>query len=262
MCIRVIRWIGITGWIAFGLTGCGDHNNFFGSLADDHSIQAKIQDGQTALDRGDCQGAIDNFTDVYNHDPNDVKSRINLAAAYMCRTGFSVTEFIAIAADMATSGSGVTSQNVFKNVASNAVTVLNADWPADTDTAINLLTPYQTDTDVAFNLAIYEMIRAVMTVADILNLVNGVVDCAANQGSSDFTNCGMTAQNVTDIVNALQDSSNLLTSVGLTPDVTNTVNTIFTDMNSASTGDPISCADLQQYLINQGVDPTAQLACI
>jgi hypothetical protein len=268
MCIQMIRWVAVTGWIAFGLSGCGDHNNYFGSLADDNSIQAKIQDGQTALDRGDCQGAIDNFTDVYNHDPNDVKSRINLAAAYTCRAGFNITTLIRIAADF---GAGTISKDrLFQTIADKAVATISSSWPTDLATAKGLLAQdpnvhpplaFKNDRDAGFNLSIVSLVQAVLTVVDILNYVNGVVNCAQQQGSDAFTNCQITAKDATDIVNAMKDSWQTMTDLGVTSDVTDSVKAVLTDMNSATPSDPISCPDILGYIKNQGIDPTGLSTC-
>jgi hypothetical protein len=268
MCIQMIRWVGITGWIAFGLTGCGDHNNFFGSLADDTSIEAKIQEAQTALDKGDCQTAINGFTDAYNHDPNNVGIRVNLAASYTCRAGFNVPALISIAADF---GAGTLSKDrLFQTIADKAVDTISSSWPMDLATAKGLLAQdpnvhpplaFKNDPDAGFNLSIVSLMQAVLTVVDIVNYVNGVVNCAQQQGSDAFTNCHITAQDATDIVNALEDSYQNLTDLGVTSDVTDSVNSVLTDMNSATPSDPISCPDILGYIKNQGIDPTGQATC-
>lgn len=73
------------GVTALWLAGCGEHNNFLDSIADDDSIEAKIEEAQIALDRGDCQAAIEGFTEAFNDDPGSVANRLDLDAAYACR---------------------------------------------------------------------------------------------------------------------------------------------------------------------------------
>jgi len=175
-----MRFVAMAGLMALWFSGCGDNNNVLGSLADDNSIQAKTQDGQAALDRGDCQTAINNFTDVYNHDPNDVKARINLSGAYACRAGFSATTLIRIAADYIASGQSVDQFNLFKAIAVDVVPQVSPTWDADTAQALSYLTdlnlpptvscspaPFAYDSDAAFHAAIILTARSVLALSQI-----------------------------------------------------------------------------------------------
>ncbi|HET6466144.1 MAG TPA: hypothetical protein VLY20_03025 [Nitrospiria bacterium] len=263
-----MRSVVLAGLTVLWLSGCGDHNNVLGGLADDHSIQAKIQNGQTALDRGDCQTAIDNFTEVFDHDPNDADARINLAAAYTCRAGFNVTALIHVAADF---GAGtITNDQLFQTIADKAVETISSTWPADLSTAKGLLAQdpnahpplaFKNNPDAGFKLSIVSLVQAVLTVVDILNYADGVADCVQQQGSNAFANCQISPQDATDIINALQDSAQTLTDLGVASDVTDSVNTVLTDMNSATPSDPISCPDILQYLQNQGIVSAGQATC-
>ncbi len=267
------RWAVIMGAAAvLGVAlGCGDGNVLSG-LADEKSTQAKLEKAQIALDAGDCQTALTLFGELQAAEPTRVDRRLDLAAAYTCKAGFDITTLIDVAASLASNT--ITSATVFEQIANKSVTTLSTTWPQDLDAAVALLavdpavhppTAFQNNPDAKFNLAIVDAIRAVLTVADILNYVSGVVDCAVAQGSSAFTNCQITAANVLSVVNGLQDASAVLTSLGVSSNVTSAINTVVTDLNNVD-GNPnnaVTCADLKTYLQNQGFGFTSgQVACV
>ncbi|MBI3810956.1 MAG: hypothetical protein HY283_01945 [Nitrospirae bacterium] len=197
MRIRGMEWAAVMGGVLLSLSGCGDHNNFLGGLADDHSLDAKLEEAQIALDKGDCQTAIDGFTAGFNDDPNNVGIRVNLAAAYTCRAGFNVTELIRVGAKFASSTQTADQFKLFKTIADAAVQLVSATWDADTTTAIGFLTdktlpptggcklaPFANNPDAAFNEAIIETIRAVMAVTELKNaagviLTGSITDAVA-----------------------------------------------------------------------------------
>jgi hypothetical protein len=175
-----MRSVAMAGLMALWFSGCGDNNNVLGGLADDSSIQAKTQDGQAALDRGDCQTAINDFTDVFDHDPNDVKARINLSGAYACRAGFIARPLIKVAANFIASGQSVDQFNLFKSFADDLVPHASSTWDADTDQALSLLTdlnltptvtcnpaPFAYDSDAAFHAAFILAARSVLALSQI-----------------------------------------------------------------------------------------------
>jgi hypothetical protein len=183
-----MRFVAMAGLMALWFAGCGDNNNMLGGLADDSSIQAKTQDGQAALDQGDCQAAINNFTEVYDHDPNDVKARINISAAYACRAGFSATTLIRIAADFIASGQSVDQFNLFKAIADDVVPHASATWDADTAQALSYLTdlnlpptgscnpaPFAYDSNAAFHAAIISTARSVFALSQIQGATPDVI---------------------------------------------------------------------------------------
>jgi hypothetical protein len=200
--------------MVIGLFGCGDHNNWFGSLADKNSSAAKIQEAQTALDKGDCQTAINGFTEAFNKDPNDVGIRVNLAAAYSCRAGFNPTALISAASDYASSNKDAAQFGLFKLVADNAARLvvpcqdgngapISPCWDTDTKKAESLLSETNPDTastcsllpiglsqDAAFNLTVVETIRAVMAVMDLTKYVAdlGTVTVDINSITSEALN--------------------------------------------------------------------------
>jgi hypothetical protein len=174
--------------MVMGLSGCGDHNNLFGSLADDSSIEAKIEEAQIALDKGDCQTAINGFTEAFNHDPNNIDTRVNLSAAYTCRAGFNVPSLIRVVADFTASGQTADQFNLFKAIADATVKHVSETWDPDTTQAVSYLTdpnlpvtggcdpaPFGYNPDAAFNQAIVSTVRAVMAVAKLQNAATGVI---------------------------------------------------------------------------------------
>ncbi len=250
--------------------GCGGES-LFENVADDDSRQAKLEAAQLALDKEDCQTALNLFTQVYGSDPSNVKERINLAAAHVCQAGFKTTALVSVAANF---GSGVVPETqLFNEIASTTVGSLDSAWPAEIGTAKDLLaqspitnppTPYNNDPDAGFNLSIVTMIEATFTVVDILNYVNGAIDCTANQGSSSFTNCTIRLEDVNRIFNGLQDSSSVLTSLGLSSDITRSIDTILNDLRAAD-GDSntTTCTDIVQYLYQQSViSSPSQVQCV
>lgn len=251
------------------LIACGD-NNLLSGLADENSTQAKLEKAQAALDDGQCQTALALYGQLQAADSASVARRLDLSAAYLCAAGFDVTAFIKVAAAF---GAGtVANTKVFETIANQAVSSMSATWPANLGDAELLLaddlsatppTVFNNDPDAAFNLAIVQTVKAVLTVTDILNYLNGMVDCAATQGSPNFTDCQISAQNVADIANALKGASGLLNSLGLSSEVTNTVDMVLADLNKVD-GNPnnaVTCADLRTYLSTQGFDLTG-VTCV
>ena len=173
--------------LSLGLTACGD-GNLLEVLADDDSREAIIEEAQHALDRGNCQKAINGFSDIFENSPDDLAIRISLAAAYTCRAGFNVTELIRISADFVFSGKSSTAFNLFSTLASEAVVLVSDTWDQDTQFAVDLLTdsnlpdtascsppPFGNDPDAAFNEGIVLIIRAVMAVASLQNFATGII---------------------------------------------------------------------------------------
>ncbi|MFZ5864068.1 MAG: hypothetical protein ACOYXR_14685 [Nitrospirota bacterium] len=257
----------IPGWVAMGLLGgillsCGD-NNLLSGFADEESAEAKLAVAQSALDSGDCGTAVTLFEELQTADPTNVARRLDLSAAYLCAAGFDVTEFISVAAMF---GSGdVTSNQVFEQIADAALTSMSTTWPAEIASAETLLAAdlsaspplaYNDDDDAAFILALVEMVKAVLTVSDILNYVNGVVDCAATQGA--IAGCDISTTNVSDIVDALNNASGVLGGLGVSSEVQDSINTILFDINNedGDAGNAVTCDDLQGYLTRQGFDLT------
>lgn len=265
------RWTVIMGAAAvLGVAlGCGD-SNLLSGLADENSTQAKLEKAQVALDTGDCQTALMLFGEIQAADATNVAHRLDLSAAHLCAAGFDAQAFIAVAAAFGTST--VPSTQVFEEIANQAVTAINASWPTELAAAETLLaadlaaappTAYNGDPDAAFNLAIVEAVKAVLTISDILNYVNGVVECAATQGSSAFTDCEISAANVASIVDALEDANGVLLDLGVTSEIRDAINTVLTDLNAVdgNAADTVTCADLQTYLTSQGFNLTG-VTCV
>lgn len=262
--------IGFVGLLGGWLIACGD-NNLFSGLADENSTQATLEKAQIALDEGDCRTALTLYGEMQAADPASVARRLDLSAAHLCAAGFDVTAFIRVAAAFGTST--VPDTEVFETIANQAVTSMSATWPTNLSGAESLLADDLTtapptafnnnDPDAAFNLAIVQAVKAVLTVTDILNYVNGAVDCATTQGSTTFVDCEISAQNVADIVDALEDASGILASLGVSSEVQDTVTTILTDLNNVNgnPNDAVTCADLQTYLSNRGFDLTG-VTCV
>ena len=264
MRIRQIGWAA-AAWMMIGLSGCGDHNNFFGSLADDNSIEAKIQEAQIALDNGDCQTAINGFTDAFNHDPSDVGIRVNLAAAYTCRAGFNIPALIRIVADFVSSNESADQFDLLKAIADATVDLVSATWDADTAQAVSLLTdqnlpvtggctpvPFAYNPDAAFNQAIISTVRAVMAVTSLQNAATGVILTG-----------NITPALATLVGGALRDADNGITCANsiiggssiVDSDVAEAISELNVAINTTPDNDPdddVTVAELQQFLDDQG----------
>lgn len=106
--------------------GCGD-SNIFDSMADDSSSEAKLEEGQIALDTGDYTKAIDIFSDLCGLDPADPASSLDnrtcdnstvtlLASAFMGRSGLDLIKLIDAAADSGQTKTQQTSANAAEAV--------------------------------------------------------------------------------------------------------------------------------------------------
>lgn len=266
MRIRRLRWVAATAWMLIGLSGCGDHNNLLGSLANDTSIEAKIQDAQIALDKGDCQTAINGFTAAFNDDPNNVGIRVNLAAAYTCRAGFNVPALIGVVAKFSASGQTADQFNLFKVIADTAVNLVSATWDPDTTKAISYLSdpnpnlptttqcappPFANNPDAAFNEAIVATIRAVMAVAELQNAAGGVILTQS-----------ITPAVATLVGSALRDADNGIACSNsiaggnaiVDTDVAQSIHELNQGLNGldGNLTNPLTAAELQQYLNTQG----------
>jgi hypothetical protein len=229
--------------------GCGGES-LFENVADDDSRQAKLEAAQLALDKGECQKAIDDFTALQNAEPTNVDLRQGLSAALMCDAGFNVAGFIKIAADFSNG-------DIFKRIADQAVNLVSLNWQADTTQAEGLLTPYQSDPDVAFSLSVISTIKATLTILDLINYASGIVGCTVSSP------CTITAADAAAIMSDLDSAYTSLSNAGLVgTDVANTVNQIRTDLNSMSgtLTDPVSSQDVVDYLYQQGFDTTNIIA--
>lgn len=260
---RLIR-VGFVGWLGGALLACGD-NNLFSGFADEDSTQAKLEKAQIALDDGDCQTALALFGELQSADSASVARRLDLSAAHLCAAGFDVSSFLDVAAAF---GAGtVTGATVFEAIADQAVGTVNVSWPTNIGAAEGLLattlsppTAYNNDPDAAFNLAIVEVVRAAMTVADLLNYVNGIADCSAGPGVCEITDADAQA-----IATALANADTVLSDLGVPSEVRNAINAALTELeNTNADGNPsvVSCADLEQFLVGQGFNGANQISCV
>jgi hypothetical protein len=225
-------------------SGCGGES-LFENLGDDGSRQAKLEAAQLALDKGECQKAIDGFTELQTQEPTNVDLRQDLSAALMCDAGFNVAGFIKIAADF--QANSVTNGTLFKTISDQAVNLVGVNWQTDTAQAEGLLTPYQSDPDVAFSLSIISTIKATLTILDLIHYANGVVNCSPS--------CTITQQNADDVMNALNSAYNSLLNAGLVNNAeARAINQIITNLNNVSNDPiyPVTAQDMKDYLISQG----------
>lgn len=256
-----LRWLIVISVLAIG---CAD-NNLFSSLADDDSRQAKLEEAQQALDKGECQKAIDLFSELQADDPDSVDRRLDLSAAYMCQAGFNVTTFVSIAADVGSDE--IPEDELFKAIVDRAVEFISPSWPDDLDKAEGFLsqpdvTPlmaYKNDADVGFSLAIVSLTKAALLVADILNFAEGVVSCIETAGSAAIEDCQITQDDALAVLNSLEDASGVLAAIpGVSPDVSDTVNTTLNDLDNidGNLNNDITTGDVGNYLLQQGIlDP-------
>ena len=248
------------------LSGCGADNNLFSGFADDNSRAAKIEEAQMALDRGDCQTAIDGFTEVFNSEPTDVDIRIGLAAAYGCRAGISVAALIGIAADYVAGGSNPATFDLFRAIEEGAVSFVSASWDADTAFAGNLLTDaglatvlgcvnpevaYAYDPLAAFDRSIYAMIRASMAIASIQEPNGDILSTVLASGTfaQDLLDTLIDADNSMACANDLV-GGNLLLNSDLSQAINDLEQTL--DLLDGFDNDTITAVDLEAYLIAQG----------
>jgi hypothetical protein len=196
------------------LLGCGDESLLEG-VANDSSPEAKRIAAQQALDKSDCQPAIDLYSEVQASDPDGVASRINLSAAHLCAAGFSVRGFLDVAADFVTKqSSGSTEQqtaakdSVLKDLITNSSTLIPGgdewkinvckskallddiatndtgsitlkSWPCSSRTGNATSTvSYRSNPDAGYLLSIIEVADATLTLSNALRAINGVIQCS------------------------------------------------------------------------------------
>ncbi len=257
--------VAVAGLLGAALIGCGD-NNLFSGLADESSTQAELEKAQIALDNGDCQTALTIFGDLQTADPASVARRLDLSAAHLCAAGFNVNSFIDVAAAF---GAGtVLDTALFETIVDEAVTAINVSWPTEIGEAEGLLAAtlsplaaFNNDPDAAFNLAIVEAVKAVLTISDLLNYANGVADCSANPGNL----CPVTDAEAQAVFTALNNADTVLAGLGVTSVVQDAIDTVLTGLQNANAdGNPavVSCADLQQYLVSQAFNGANQISCV
>lgn len=260
---KAIFLIVISSFLGMSLA-CGEQNLFEG-FADEDSREAKVEAGQMALDKEDCQTALNMFEQAYGGklaaDVSDVEARINLAGAYLCLAGFSYLSFIDVAANF---GAGtVASTQLFNKIADLAIRTLHADWQTnigyakdllDTDPSVTPPSGYAGNADAGFNLAITVMVEGVLTIVDILNFINGVVDCSASQGSPSIPDCQITSTESATIINDLENAPEILSSLGAS-EVADAMNRVVNDLKAvdSNSADTTVCQDLVDYLDSQGM---------
>ncbi|MBI3609106.1 MAG: hypothetical protein HY204_00175 [Nitrospirae bacterium] len=253
-----------------------------GCAPDKNSTQAVLEEAQMALDKGDCQKAIDGFTEVFNRDPGDTGVRINLAAAYACRAGFNPTALIRVSADYASSLNAA-QFSLFKVVADNAAKLISSSWDPDTKSAISYLTyppgqeppntatascqlvPYGLSQDAAFNLTVVETVRAVMAVMAYTNYVAGT-------GASATSIDRLTPTDLDTIQAIMNEADTSLSCTGtfypnqtiVAPDVKNTLHDLNAGINDVNCApgasaldtchtDTLTIQDVKNYLDQQGI---------
>jgi len=247
---KLLLLLGLSmGLLGASSGGCGGES-LFENLGDDGSRQAKLEAAQLALDKGECQKAIDGFTEIHNAEPPNVNIRLDLSAAYMCRAGFNVAGFIKIAADF--QANSISNGTLFKVISDRAVNLVAATWQADTTTAENKLTEisnYQTNPDVNFSLSVISTIKATLTILGLINYANGLVGCTST------AQCTITASAATTIINNLNSAYTSLSNAGLaTSAEARAVNQIRTSLNnmSGTSTDTVTAQDVVDYLNQQG----------
>ena len=263
----------------FILSGCGENNNFFNSLADKNSTQAKLEEAQYALDKGDCTTAINGFTSALNDNSGNVDTRIDLAAAYMCRAGFSVSGFVKVAADFDSAGTGmvnglppfqaITAQvssvipntTIWKGSVCTAKEALQnsvlGGWPCPV--ARDLVAPndpivFGNDPDAGFILSIVNLIDATLVVADVLNTLNGLADC-----TDPMNPCDLTAEDLVAIGTSLVDSADAIVAalvaeglVAADDEVAQTISDIVANMDTSGEG-TLGDQEIIDYIVAQGI---------
>ncbi|HLF85549.1 MAG TPA: hypothetical protein VI584_00545 [Nitrospiria bacterium] len=170
--------------------GCGD-SNIFDSMADDSTSEAKLEEGQIALDTGDYTKAIDIFSDLCGLDPADPASNLDnrtcdnstvslLASAYMGRSGLDLIALIDAAAN-----SGQTTQVTLANAAETGQT---EDQQSFTQFSTLFLDPNSNEADMQNAVAILagidissadedqSLLLAVAAAADTIMIIRDTIE--------------------------------------------------------------------------------------
>ncbi len=249
------------------LTGCGD-TSLFKAIADDNSLAAKKQSAQEALDRSDCQTAINLFTELQANDPNNVAPRLDLSAARLCAAGFSVRGFLDIAATFNTNNANT--DPLFKKLIDQNTTVIpNADiwktnvceskgllgkvtsatWPCSSVIPPSGTTPFffNNDKDAGYLLSIVNIVDATLTVSNILSTFNSIQQCILTN-TPDKKNC-FTPTDLSTVVESLVSAQQSITASTGTTGVSQTINNILTSANTD--GGSLSSAEVLNYLVIQ-----------
>lgn len=231
--------------------GCGD-SNIFDSMADDSTSEAKLEEAQIALDKGDYTTAVNVLLDLCGlsaEDPTsgtptcDTSTISLLASAYMGRAGLDLINIIKTAEDTSNQGQTGT-QDTFSEFS----TILQTLNEQDMQNAVELLEGLgdARTTDQNLQMAVA---AAADTVLIIMNIPGLVLDPT--------TGIPTTLPDDTDIADAANEITNnnnislILDGVagsGLADeDLTNDINTIQTDIAGLN-DTTVDAGELHTYL--------------
>ncbi len=209
------------------LTGCGD--SLLEGLGNKNSTQSRQEEAQRALDKGECTKAVLLFDSLHKEDPNNMKLRLDLSAAYLCQAGFSVQGFLNVAAEFSKDKQG-TEATVFKKITEQTAIIPDtALWKASVCHSKDLLGDIvpdgdakwpctsasegtgptkriiftNNDKDAGYILTIVNLADATLTVVDVFNTINGAIDCTQASLTAQTDTCQFTVDDLLSIGNSL-----------------------------------------------------------
>lgn len=231
--------------------GCGD-SNIFDSMADDSTSEAKLEEAQIALDKGDYTTAVNVLLDLCGlsaEDPTsgtptcDTSTISLLASAYMGRSGLDLINIIKTAEDTSNQGQTGT-QDTFSEFS----TILQTLNEQDMQNAVELLEGLgdARTTDQNLQMAVA---AAADTVLIIMNIPGLVLDSTTGIPTSVPTDDTV----ITDAANEITNNNNIslildgVAGSGLADeDLTNDIKTIQTEIAGLDT--TVDPSELQSYL--------------
>ena len=269
--------------LAAALAGCGETSVLEG-LGHESSPEASRAEARRALDKGECAKAVSLFDTLQKEESNNVDLRLDLSAAYLCQAGFSVQGLLKVVSDFSKDKEG-TKNTLFKNITDQVSTLIpdtdlwranvcnskallgevnQKTWPcASKGTSMNTVSYFQNDPDAGYILSIVNLADATLTVADALNVVSGIADCASSGAatSTKVTTC-LTTNDILSIVSSLlaaQQSSAAVT--GTSGGLSETTDNLIFNANggkNVTTEDPLKDEEVLNYLLAQKIikDPS------
>lgn len=267
------------------------HNRFFilallpilllAGCADDNTPEAKRVAAQKALDKGDCQTAITLFSELQAGDSESVARRLDLSAAYLCQAGFSVQGFLKVVAN--SNGGEIGTSTLLADITEQVSTLIpnteiwqanvckskallgevdKTTWPCRSLSKVGTSTPsfFKDDKDAGYILSIVNLADTVLTITDVLNVVQGIAECVQQEGvQTGQITCNITTDDLFAVVNSLlfaKDAAVAATGQGggeLSGTIDSLVSAADLDDNKE-----LSNAEVLNYLVTQGTlkDPT------
>ena len=236
--------------LVLALAGCGETSVFEG-IGDDGSLEARQTAAQWALDKGDCNTSVTLFNTLQLEDPNNIDRKLDLSAAYLCQSGFSVQGLLDVVGDFSQNKEG-TKDNLFLKITKQVSTLIpdatvwkgnvckskfllgevtQATWPCASTGDLT-----KNGKDAGYILTIVNLADATLTIADALNTVAGIAVCTTN--STAASGCTLTTGDLLSVANSLLSAQrSVAVATGIGSDLSGTIENLVSNINNTSGND-------------------------